>query len=138
VHAHGPYGGGTAVRGPYGGGAVRGYGPYGAGGAVRGPYGGVAYGHARYGRPYLAGPAFYGYQRRFYGYPGWRSYGLSYGLVGPLVGISSLAFLSAGLLVGSFVDQGQTVYVYVVQEDGRDVEYRVLGDGTVLSRRELQ
>ena len=155
----GPYGGGAAaVRGPYGGSAVGVRGPYG-GGAVRGPYGGAAVRSPYYGRgavvrgPYGGGAVvrggygyvrpgwntnrFYGFQRGFYGRPGWRSYGYRYGLVGPLVGFSSLGFLSSGLLIGSFLANQQTVYVYVVNENGVDVQYQVTDSGVVLSRQEL-
>ena len=135
VHAHGPYGGGTAVRGPYGGGAasVHGHGGYYGGGPGRYGYRGGYYGaHAI--RPGWGGTRYYGYQRGFLGYPGWHSYGMRYGLIGPLAAFSSLAFLSSGLLVGSYASGPQTVYVYVVQENGEDVEYRVDSNGQVLSR----
>jgi hypothetical protein len=51
------------------------------------------------------------------------------------VGVSSLAFLSTGLLVGSYVAEQSPVYVYVVDEDGVLVEYTVSESGTVLSKR---
>jgi hypothetical protein len=77
------------------------------------------------------------YQRGFYGYPGWRAYG-TYGLVGPLVGFTSLAFLSGALLAGSYTSQSKTVYVYVVNEGGQNVEYRVDNDGNVISKKVVQ
>jgi hypothetical protein len=153
----GPYGGG-AVRGPYGGGAVRG--PYG-GGAVRGPYGGAAvrgpYGGAavrgRYGGAVGVGPrgavAFRGrnfyrpgwsaarintFSRPFWGYPGWRAFG-TYGLAPALLPFAGLGFLSAGLLIGSYAYANRTVYVYVVDNQGVQEEYRVDSDGNILSRR---
>jgi hypothetical protein len=52
-----------------------------------------------------------------------------------LVAYSSLAFLSAGLLIGSYAQQSHTVYVYVVNEGGQNVEYRVNGAGNVISKR---
>jgi len=79
------------------------------------------------------------YQRNFYGYPGWRPYGSTYGLVGPLVGFSSLAFLSGALLVGTYAAaQNQKVYVYVVEEEGQNVEYRVDSSGHVLSKKVVE
>ena len=132
-----PHGGGAAV-GPHGGAAVRG--PYG-GGAVRGPYGGVgvrpggyAWGGHHYYRPAWGASAIGVYARPFAAYPRWRYFG-AYGLAPALIGISSLAFLSAGLLIGSYNDEAQTVYVYVVEEDGVHKEYRVTEDGQVLSER---
>jgi hypothetical protein len=74
------------------------------------------------------------YGRPFYGYPGWRAYG-TYGLAPGLAAFTGLAFLSAGLLIGSYAEQSQTVYVYVVSEGGRDVEYRVNSAGNVISTR---
>jgi hypothetical protein len=134
--ARGPYGN-AAARGPYGGTAARG--PYGT--AARGPYGGTAYARNSYsygGRSYYrpgwnAGQVNV-YSRGFYGYPGWHAYG-TYGLAPGLVAFSGLAFLSAGLLIGSYSQQQQTVYVYVVQENGQNVEYRVDSNGKILSKR---
>lgn len=135
AHVGGPVHGATVTRGPAGGGTAHVRGPAGGATAVRGPGGAVAaHGHANYASPRWAGNRYAGYQRGFVGYPGWRSYGMHYGLIGPLVGVSSLAFLTSGLLIGSFAQSGQTVYVYVVEEDGQNVEYRVTEDGTVLSR----
>ena len=151
--ARGPYGGGAAhatgrygrsagaVRGPYGGTAARATGPYGSRAVARGPYGGAAYSRSSYvwgGRQYYR-PAWNAnrinvYGRPFVGYPGWRGYG-TYGLAPGLVAFTGLAFLSAGLLIGSYAEQSKTVYVYVVNEGGRDVEYRVDSDGNVISRR---
>jgi hypothetical protein len=137
--ARGPYGN-AAARGPYGGTAARG--PYGT--AARGPYGGTAYarnsyayGGRNYYRPGWNASHINVYSRGFYGYPGWHSYG-TYGLAPGLVAFSSLAFLSAGLLIGSYSQQQQTVYVYVVQEGGQNVEYRVDSDGKVLSKKVVQ
>jgi hypothetical protein len=154
VHTQGPYRSGTAVRGPYGGTAVHAQGPYRAGTAVRGPYGGAAvYGRGPYGaRGVYSRPAYtwrgvrYArpvwnvgrvdvYRRGFYGYPGYRSYGMYYGLVPGLAAVSGLAFLSAGLLAASYIDSGRTVYVYVVNQGGQNVEYRVDEAGRILSQR---
>jgi hypothetical protein len=52
-----------------------------------------------------------------------------------LAAFSSLAFLSAGLLIGSYAQHDQTIYVYVVNEGGQNVEYRVDSAGNVISRR---
>jgi hypothetical protein len=48
---------------------------------------------------------------------------------------TSLAFLSAGLLIGSYAAQSNTVYVYVVNEGGQNIEYRVDSAGNVISKR---
>jgi hypothetical protein len=74
------------------------------------------------------------YGRGFAGYPGWRPYG-TYGLTPGLAAFGSLAFLSAGLLIGSYAYQDNTVYVYVVNEGGQNIEYRVDSYGNILSRR---
>jgi hypothetical protein len=39
------------------------------------------------------------------------------------------------LLIGSYADQSKTVYVYVVNEGGQNVEYRVNSAGNVISKR---
>jgi YD repeat-containing protein len=62
---------------------------------------------------------------------------MHYGLVAPLAAYSSLAFLSAGLLLGSYSQGTNEVYVYVVQEDGQDVQYEVDTAGNVISRTVL-
>jgi hypothetical protein len=59
---------------------------------------------------------------------------MHYGLIGPLAAFSSLAFLSAGLLVGSYPTGSETVYVYIVEEDGQNVQYQVDSAGNVISR----
>ena len=74
------------------------------------------------------------YGRPFVGYPGWRAYG-TYGLTPGLAAYTGLAFLSAGLLIGSYAQQSRTVYVYVVNEGGQSVEYRVNSAGNVISKR---
>jgi hypothetical protein len=99
--------------------------------------GGYYYGGRTYYRPGWGANRINAYRGGFVGYPGWRTYGTFYGLYGPLVGLSSLAFLSAGLLIGSYTQQEQTVYVYVVDEDGVRKEYRVDGAGNILSVRTL-
>jgi hypothetical protein len=107
---------------------------------VNGRYGGTAYarnsyaaGGRHYGRPGWSANQINLYGRGFYGYPGWRSYG-SYGLAPGLAAFSSLAFLSTGLLIGSYAQHDTTVYVYVVNEGGQNVEYRVDSYGNVISR----
>jgi hypothetical protein len=136
--ARGAYGG-AAARGPYGS-AARG--PYG-GTAARGPYGGTAYARNSYaygGRNYYR-PAWNAgqvnvYARGFAGYPGWHSYGYGYyGLPPGLVAFSSLAFLSAGMLIGTYAQQEKTVYVYVVKEGDQNMEVRVDDKGNVLSKK---
>ena len=74
------------------------------------------------------------YGRPFVGYPGWRAYG-TYGLTPGLAAYTGLAFLSAGLLIGSYAELSKTVYVYVVNEGGQNVEYRVNSAGNVISKR---
>ena len=46
-------------------------------------------------------------------------------LVPPLLPFAGLAFLSTGLLTASYLANNRTVYVYVVNQDGVNVEYRV-------------
>jgi hypothetical protein len=141
AHATGRYGQSAgAVRGPYGGTAARANGPYGSRAVARGPYGGAAYSRNSYvggGRQYYR-PAWNAnrinvYGRPFVGYPGWRAYG-TYGLTPGLAAYTGLAFLSAGLLIGSYAEQSRTVYVYVVNEGGQNVEYRVDSAGNVISK----
>jgi len=151
--ARGPHGGGAAhatgrygrsagaVRGPYGGTAARATGPYGSRAVARGPYGGAAYSRSSYAwgghnyyRPGWNVNRINLYGRPFVGYPGWRPYG-TYGLAPGLVAYTGLAFLSAGLLIGSYAEQSRTVYVYVVNKGGQNVEYRVNSAGHVISER---
>jgi hypothetical protein len=68
------------------------------------------------------------------GYPGWHRYG-TYGLAAPLAAFTGLAFLSAGLLIGTYARENRTVYVYVVNDNGVQTEYQVDSDGKVLSKR---
>ena len=79
-----------------------------------------------------------GYRQGFLGMPGWRSYGTFYGLPPALMGIPVLDFLQNGLLVGSYVGDIGTVYVYVVEVNGIPMEYRVDAFGNVLSVRPIQ
>jgi hypothetical protein len=105
---------------------------------VRGPHGGYAtgrhYGGHYYHRPVWGTAAVGAFARPYAAYPGWRFYG-TYGLAPGLTAISGLAFLSAGLLVGTYSAEQHTVYVYVVEEDGVQIEYRVDEYGNVLSKR---
>jgi len=151
-HAGGARRGATTVQGPRGGTAARAYGPRGSVSGARGPHGNSAarvngrYGgtaHARnsyawggrnYYRPGWNANQVNVYRRGFVGYPGWRPYS-SYGLAPGLVAYSSLAFLSAGMLIGSYAQHDSTVYVYVVNEEGQNVEYRVDSAGNIISRR---
>src|SRR5581483_8613291 len=57
------------------------------------------------------------YTRRYAGLPEFRRYG-SWGLVAPLKPYADLAFLSDALLVGSYVDSGRVIYLYLIDEDG--------------------
>jgi len=134
--------GGAAVRGPNGGAAA--VGRYG-GAAVRGPggtyaagrsYGGRYYGGRYYRRPVWGAATVGAFARPYAAYPGWRYYG-TVGLATGIAAVSSLAFLSDGILVGTYPEAATTVYVYVVDEDGVQVEYRVDEQGNVLSRREV-
>src|SRR5262249_27026400 len=130
-------GGGVGYRGPEGRGAY--YGPGGTH-AYTGRYGGTAVVHNNYyyGGRYYARPGGWNTARvnswgRYYaGYPGWHSYGLYWGLYPALAGFSTLAFLSAGLLVGSYAYGERTVYVYIVNENGVQKEYRVDSAGNIL------
>jgi hypothetical protein len=76
----------------------------------------------------------YSYARPYAARPGWRFYG-TYGLAAGLAAASSLAFLSSGLLIGSYPVEENTVYVYIVDEDGVQMEYVVDESGQILSRR---
>jgi len=129
---NGRYGGSAAhVNGRYGGSATHVNGRYGGTAYARNSY---AYGGRHYNRPAWNAGYIHSYGRGFVGYPGWRPYG-SWGLAPGLAAFSSLAFLSAGLLIGSYAYQGGTVYVYVVNEGGVNVEYRVDSAGNIISRR---
>ena len=139
----GPHGGGAYV-GPHGGAAVRGrhggtaaVGPHG-GAAARGLHGyragGYYYGGHRYYRPAWGAATIGAFARPFAVYPGWRYYG-TWGLAAGIATVSSLAFLSSGVLVGTYPVEERTVYVYVVDEDGVQMEYRVDEQGRVLSKR---
>jgi hypothetical protein len=96
-----------------------------------------AWGGVHYYRPGWNAARVNVFTRGFYGYPGYRSYGLYYGLVPSLAAYSGLAFLSTGLLAASYLDQQTTVYVYVVNEGGQDIEYRVDQYGNILSRQPI-
>ena len=142
ARAYGPRGSVSGARGAYGGSAARVNGRYGGSAArVNGRYGGTAYarnsyawGGRNYYRPAWNASHMHAYGRGFAGYPGWRPYG-TYGLTPGLAAFGSLAFLSAGLLIGSYAYQDNTVYVYVVNEGGQNIEYRVDSYGNILSRR---
>ena len=142
ARAYGPRGSVSGARGAYGGSAARVNGRYGGSAArVNGRYGGTAYarnsyawGGRNYYRPAWNASHMHAYGRGFAGYPGWRPYG-TYGLTPGLAAFGSLAFLSAGLLIGSYPYEGNTVYVYVVNEGGQNIEYRVDSYGNILSRR---
>ena len=72
------------------------------------------------------------YARRYSHLPRFHRYG-SWGLVEPLMGYPNLAFLSDAMLVGSYVEDGTRVYVYVIDEDGQHREIRVDEGGEILS-----
>ena len=134
--------GNAAARGAYGGAAARG--PYGNT-AARGPYGGTyarnsyAYGGRNYYRPAWNANQVNVYSRGFYGYPGWHSYGYGYyGLAPGLRAFTGLAFLSAGMLIGTYAQQEKTVYVYVVKEGDQNMEVRVDDKGNVISKKPAQ
>ena len=71
----------------------------------------------------------------YVGRPGWRSYGWHWGPYGVHAGFAWLSFLTAALLIGSYssTQNNQTVYVYVVEEDGVEKEYHVDEEGNILS-----
>jgi len=141
-HEQGPNRSGTAVQGPHGGTAEHEQGPYGSHTAVEGPNGRTAYSHesynwngAHYSRPAWNSTQVNVYQHGFVGYPGFQPYS-SFGLVAPLAAFSSLAFLSAGMLIGTYAaEQNKTVYVYIVNQGGTQMEYRVNSAGQVVSSK---
>ena len=51
------------------------------------------------------------------------------------IGLSGSNITYEGLLIGSYAEQSHTVYVYVVNEGGQSVEYRVNSAGNVISKR---
>ena len=75
----------------------------------------------------------------YVGRPGWRTYGSYWGPYGVHAGFAWLSFLTTALLIGSYssAQNNQTVYVYVVEEDGVEKEYHVDEDGTILSEQIL-
>ncbi len=119
------------MRGPYGSTAGRVAGTTGRTAFARNSY---TWGGRNYYRPAWGANQINVYGRGFSGYPRWHAYG-SYGLAPGLAAYTGLAFLSAGLLIGSYADQSRTVYVYVVNEGGQNVEYRVDSAGNVISKR---
>ena len=88
-----------------------------------------------YARPVWNAGRVRGWGHRYYNHPGYRVYG-SFGLAPALTIYPSLAFLSAGVLAATYYDADdydRTVYVYIVNEGGQDVEYRVDETGQILS-----
>ncbi|ELS01596.1 hypothetical protein Xen7305DRAFT_00013000 [Xenococcus sp. PCC 7305] len=71
----------------------------------------------------------------YVGRPGWRTYGSYWGPYGVHAGFAWLSFLTAALLIGSYnsAQNNQTVYVYIVEEEGVEKEYHVDEDGEILS-----
>lgn len=71
----------------------------------------------------------------YVGRPGWRTYGWYWGPYGVHAGFAWLSFLTAALLIGSYTSaqNNQTVYVYIVEEDGVEKEYHIDEDGEILS-----
>lgn len=63
---------------------------------------------------------------------GWRTYGITYGRVGPLKNVAALQFLNDGLLVGSYDDDGHPVYVYAFNDTGSERVIEVGADGRIL------
>ncbi len=139
----GPGGAGYAV-GPQGGAAVAGP----RGGAAVGPQGGVAVTNRTYtargttwARPTWSTSQVTVYQNRYIGYPGWHPYAGYYGLPPPLVAYPGLAFLTTGLLIGTYAvataaaAQPKTVYVYVVNENGTQKEVKVDSSGQIISSK---
>jgi hypothetical protein len=144
--------GGTFARTPHGGtfartpqGSTFARGPH--GGFARAPWGRAAVVHNtfffhgnHFVRPAWGWNHFNHFSAGFWGFPGWTSYGWYWGLCPPLAVYGSLAFLSAGLLIGTYYqgdNYDNTVYVYVVHENGVDKEYQVDSYGNILSVRVL-
>jgi hypothetical protein len=75
------------------------------------------------------------YRRPFIHRSGWRTYGIHYGLVGPLVGYRELSWLNDGLLVGSYMEDGRPVYVYDFNEGPVTKQVTVTSDGQILDER---
>ena len=77
----------------------------------------------------------------YVGRPGWRTYGSYWGPYGVHAGFAWLTFLTSALLIGSYTSQNnqtvnnQTVYVYIVEEDGVEKEYHVDEEGNILSEQ---
>ena len=73
----------------------------------------------------------------YVGRPGWRTYGRYWGPYGVHAGFAWLSFLTAALLIGSYssAQNNQTVYVYIVEEDGVEKEYQVDENGKILSEQ---
>ena len=144
-HEQGDVRSGTEVEGPHGGTAEHGEGPGGSATAVQGPHGETAYARegydahgVHYARPAYSSTQVDVYRAPYVGYPGFHSY-YTYGLVAPLAGFTSLAFLSAGLLSGSYTaQQNKTVYVYMVNEGGTNMQYEVSSTGEILSSKPVQ
>ena len=132
----GPFGAGNVeVEGPRGGEAEAVVGPRGRGSAtVEGPRGNEA---TVYGRV----PSYYNMnlvRRTYVGYPGYRTYGVYYGLYPPLAVYPGLAFLTAGLLIASFEDNsGTTVYIYHIEKECEVIEYQVSENGNVISEKSV-
>jgi hypothetical protein len=143
-HQQGAVRSGTEVQGPHGGQATHGQGPAGSGTAVEGPHGGTAtarqsydWNGVHYARPTYSSTQVNVYRAPYVGYPGFHSY-YSYGLVEPLVPFAGLAFLSAGMLIGSYAAQQKTVYVYIVNEGGTNMQYEVSSTGEILSSKPVE
>jgi hypothetical protein len=75
------------------------------------------------------------YAARFARFPGWRTFGFVFGLTSDLAAFNNLRFLSAGLLIGSYTQNQRTVFVYVVNQSGQNVEYRVDNTGNVIGQQ---
>ena len=73
----------------------------------------------------------------YVGRPGWRTYGTFWGPYRVHAGFAWLSFLTAALLIGSYSSSqnNQTVYVYIVEEEGVEKEYHVDEDGKILSEQ---
>ena len=78
------------------------------------------------------------YAARFSAFPDWRTYGIFFGLTPDLSAFGNLGFLSSGLLIGSYSQNQRTVYVYVINQSGQNVEYRVDNTGNLISQQAVQ
>ncbi len=95
--------------------------------------GGHEYRERHFERPRVDVGRYEFHYRRLPHYHAWRSFGLA----PPLARYPSLVFLQNGLLVGSYYEDGRTIYIYIVDEGGIHREFRVDQSGNILSETVL-